>query len=84
MFQWDAPEYFYLLSLLLLMGSGYALLLLWKNRARLALCPRRGRHEVFRLRQLDDEQLSHSLPDWWPRRRHTQALLPGRAGLGGR
>ena len=34
MFQWDAPEYFYLLFLLLLMGSGYALLLLWKNRAR--------------------------------------------------
>ena len=34
MFQWDAPEYFYLLFLLLLMGSGYALLLLWKHRAR--------------------------------------------------
>jgi Ca-activated chloride channel family protein len=34
MFQWDAPEYFYLLFLLLLMGVGYGLLLLWKHRAR--------------------------------------------------
>ena len=34
MFQWDAPEYFYLLFLLLLMGGGYGLLLLWKHRAR--------------------------------------------------
>ena len=34
MFQWDAPDYFYLFILLPMMGLAYGLLQLWKHRAR--------------------------------------------------